>query len=85
MATLPFSTEGSEIPPLESRSMSFSAEQVAVLVDQLDLLGDHLAELHERIDPDDEASMASLIGAMGHYNALAVIIDPESKLDIPIT
>jgi hypothetical protein len=37
------------------------------------------------MDPDDEASMDSLIGAIGHYNTLANIIDPTSKLDIPGT
>ena len=65
--------------------MAYSDEQVEVLVDQIDLLGDHLAELHERMDPDDEASRDSLIGAIGHYNILASIIDPTSKLDIPHT
>ena len=32
------------------------------LVDELNLLGDHLAELHDRIDPDDAASMDSFAG-----------------------
>jgi hypothetical protein len=55
----------------------------AQLADDLNLLGDHLAELHDRIDPDDEASMDSLLRAMGHYNDIAKIIDPEAALDLP--
>jgi hypothetical protein len=58
-------------------------DQRAHLADQLNLLCDHLAELHDRIDPDDEASMDSLIRAIGHYNELAKIIDPEATLSLP--
>jgi hypothetical protein len=61
--------------------MSQSPEEAAHLVDELNLLGDHLAELHDRIDPDDAASMDSLRGAIGHYNELAKIIEPEAVIE----
>jgi len=63
--------------------MPQSPEDTAHLVDQLNLLGDHLAELHDRIDPDDAASMDSLRGAVGHYNELAKIIEPEAAIEWP--
>jgi len=74
------------IDPLPARmnniDVGYSDDQRDRLVDQLNLLGDHLAELHDRIDPDDEAAMDSLVRAVGHYNELARIIDPEGALDL---
>jgi hypothetical protein len=61
--------------------MSPSPEETAHLVDELNLLGDHLAELHDRIDPDDATSMDSLRGAIGHYNEMAKIIEPEAVIE----
>ena len=63
--------------------MSLSPEEVEELSDQLNLLGDHLAELHDRIDPDDERSMDSLKRAVGHYNEMAKIIDPDGAIEWP--
>jgi hypothetical protein len=63
--------------------MPLPPEEVAYLADVLNLLGDHLAELHDRIDPDDERSMDSLERAVGHYNDLAKFIDPDAAIDWP--
>ena len=63
--------------------MSASPEEIERLADELDLLGDHLAELHERMDPDDADSLDSLNRAVGHYNELAKIIDPEAVIEWP--
>lgn len=53
------------------------------LVEQFDLLGHHLAELHDRIDPDDLDSLDALQGAVQHHNELAKIIDPEAMIEWP--
>jgi len=58
-----------------------SPEQIEHLSDELNLLGDHLAELHDRIDPDDADSMDSLGRAVGHYNELAKTLDPEAAIE----
>jgi hypothetical protein len=63
--------------------MPLSPEEVEHLADELNLLGDHLAELHDRIDPDDADSMDSLRRAVGHYNELAKIIDPAAAIEWP--
>jgi hypothetical protein len=60
-----------------------SPEEAEHLADELNLLGDHLAELHDRIDPDDSDSLDSLHGALGHYNELAKIIDPDAAIEWP--
>lgn len=63
--------------------MSLSPEDIKYISDQLGLLGDHLAELHDRIDPDDERSMDSLQRAVEHYNDLAKVIDPDAAIEWP--
>jgi hypothetical protein len=73
----------SEAKGLCSAAMSPSPEEIEHLADALNLLGDHLAELHHRIDPDDADSIDSLRGAFSHYNELARIIDPEAAIEWP--
>jgi hypothetical protein len=63
--------------------MALSPENSQRLSEQLNLLGDHLGELHDRIDPDDADSIDALRRAVGHYNELAKIIDPEAAIEWP--
>jgi hypothetical protein len=72
-----------KVPGLCLVTMPLSPEELEHLADELNLLGDHLAELHDRIDPDDADSLDSLQGALGHYNELAKIIDPEAAIKWP--
>jgi hypothetical protein len=65
------------------QTMSLSPEDIEYISDQLGLLGDHLAELHDRIDPDDERSMDSLRRAVEHYNDMAKLIDPDEAIEWP--
>ncbi len=64
-------------------TVPLSPEEIEHLADELNLLGDHLAELHDRIDPDDTDSMDSLHRAVGHYNELAKTLDPEATIEWP--
>jgi hypothetical protein len=68
---------------LSSKTMSPSSEEIERLAEQLNLLGDHLAELHHRIDPDDSDSIDALRHAVGHYNELAKVIDPDAAIAWP--
>lgn len=48
-----------KVPGLCLVTMPPSPEELEHLADELNLLGDHLAELHDRIDPDDADSLDS--------------------------
>lgn len=67
-----------------ARKMAPTPEEIEHLVEQLNLLGDHLAELHDRIDPDDSDSLDALQGAISHYNELAKVLDPEAAIEWPV-